>query len=274
MAIEKRKPSSSQIPVDDAQSPIPSKEISAPLPPELDFLASATRRTHLVTILLLILSVITVVLVAFAIPVTILASRNRPSGQTLAQTLSLFVGSDSCPKVKWARSLLQLVFNGFVTVILAGSNDLQQICTSPSHEEFIKDIKQRGERRFGTTSPFALFRSRSKRIFIWFALFITSVPIALFMNQIVGYARTLAIDDVPTIGAYYSTQMLTIPSNSFAEGNEECYRDLQAVFKGQSQKDNAFIQTITVILQSNSNGPVGNSIPITGTNPRWMKGDI
>lgn len=274
MAIEKRKPSSSQIPVDDAQSPIPSKEISAPLPPELDFLASATRRTHLVTILLLILSVITVVLVAFAIPVTILASRNRPSGQTLAQTLSLFVGSDSCPKVKWARSLLQLVFNGFVTVILAGSNDLQQICTSPSHEEFIKDIKQRGERRFGTTSPFALFRSRSKRIFIWFALFITSVPIALFMNQIVGYARTLAIDDVPTIGAYYSTQMLTIPSNSFAEGNEECYRDLQAVFKGQSQKDNAFIQTITVILQSNSNGPVGNSIPITGTNPPWMKGDI
>jgi hypothetical protein len=143
-----------------------------------------------INIICLVLFFLAIVITAFAVTVTALTAKFASSlSNTLSSVQSMAFTRGTCGG-RWTASkiVLQFLLNGLGTIILASSNYLQQICTSPTYDEVVSQFRKRGDRYFGSNSPFVLFRQGSSRAVIWFLLFITSLPVHVFMNEILGTA--------------------------------------------------------------------------------------
>ena len=139
--------------------------------------------------------IITYILVFFSIATAVLASivfvkTRRQSGSLLSvQSITLF--TDSCNSSLHTYNLLgHFIINGLGTIILASSNYLQQICSSPNFEHIKKRIENGKDLKFGSNSPGAVFRQSGSLSLLWLVMLITSLPLHIMINGILGYAVT------------------------------------------------------------------------------------
>jgi hypothetical protein len=90
----------------------------------------------------------------------------------------------SCGKAEIWNIAVTIIVNIFGTVVLAISNYLQQLCTSPSAEDIATEFEKKGDATFGANSPCRLFQRKDRRwvMLIWIVLLVTSLPIHLLLN--------------------------------------------------------------------------------------------
>jgi hypothetical protein len=116
-------------------------------------------------------------------------TRKHADGSAILQVESFPLTSGSCDSNLHTYNLIAHLFiNLLGTIILGSSNYLQQICTSPSVTGVTKQLKRHGDVKFGANSPSAVFRQRSTLTMLWLSLVITSLPIHIMLNGIMGYA--------------------------------------------------------------------------------------
>src|SRR5947207_3190923 len=75
------------------------------------------------------------------------------------------------------------------SIVLVSSNYLQEICSNPSFMEIRKGIEARKDLKFGSNSNavFSDGKSLSQRL-IWIMLVLTSLPVHIMINGIMGPA--------------------------------------------------------------------------------------
>ena len=136
---------------------------------------------------LLSLAVVTTAAACFVIALTV-----RQSGgfSSLPSIASLNLRSGSCNnELRYLNVGVHLLLNSFGTIILGSSNYLQQICASPDMEEIERRLESNGDISFGANSASSVFGQRSFSLkLIWLSFVLTSVPIHVMLNGIVGYA--------------------------------------------------------------------------------------
>jgi len=80
-----------------------------------------------------------------------------------------------------------VILNVLGTIILSGSNYLQQICTSPGFGELAPILTSNKSFTFGTNMPSRLLLRKGWKITIfWTILVLTSIPIHLLLNTIIA----------------------------------------------------------------------------------------
>ena len=140
---------------------------------------------------------VSVFLLLAAIPTLIYAlmvlikTRHKSDGAPLLSSQSIPLITASCDSNLSTYNLVaHLVINLLGTIVLACSNYLQQLAASPSFDDIKNRILAGKDVRFGTNSPSAVFRQRGWLIAFWFFLVLTSLPIHLLINGIIGEAIT------------------------------------------------------------------------------------
>jgi len=106
---------------------------------------------------------------------------------------SFVLASGECSYVGRLSDGLLLVVNIVGGVCLGISSYLQQLCTSPTHEDISTEMKVKGDINFGGNSPWSLFRRWRKGTVIcllWVFLVVTSLPAHLLLNGSIGIAPT------------------------------------------------------------------------------------
>jgi hypothetical protein len=128
---------------------------------------------------------------AFVIAATIaiqLTLSEDDSGSLLS-VASITLLSGSCGTRLHTINLgAHVLLNIIGTLILGSSNYLQQICTSPEFRDIAAEIGSTGDSYFGANSPSRLFRRWNSLTGIWVMLIMTSLPIHLMLNGIIGHA--------------------------------------------------------------------------------------
>jgi hypothetical protein len=105
------------------------------------------------------------------------------------QSITLFTGQ--CDSSLQTYNLVaHFLINGLGTIVLASSNYLQQICSSPSISEIAMRVGQGRDFQFGSNSPGSVFRQKFTLTLVWILLVLTSLPLHLMLNGIMGYAVT------------------------------------------------------------------------------------
>jgi hypothetical protein len=135
-------------------------------------------------------------LAAVAVTVTVIILTWRAAAATGESILSLGYASlkvrqGNCnTNLQTVNLAADFFINLFGTIILGSSNYVQQICTSPCLAEIAKQMDLRGDIYFGSNSPSAVMRQKSSLTFLWLSLVLTSIPIHIMLNGILGYAVT------------------------------------------------------------------------------------
>jgi hypothetical protein len=105
------------------------------------------------------------------------------------QSITLFTGQ--CDSSLQTYNLVaHFLINGLGTIVLASSNYLQQICSSPSISEIAMRVGQGRDFQFGSNSPGSVLRQKFTLALVWVLLVLTSLPLHLMLNGIMGYAVT------------------------------------------------------------------------------------
>ena len=106
---------------------------------------------------------------------------------------SFVLASGECNYVGRLSDGLLLLVNIIGGICLGISSYLQQLCTSPTHEDISSEMKVRGDVNFGGNCPgslFRRFRTRKLVCVLWVFLLITSLPAHLLLNGSIGIAPT------------------------------------------------------------------------------------
>jgi hypothetical protein len=187
--------------------------------------------------------------------VIILTRRNEASA-------SLKVRQGPCNTNLQAISLVAHFFiNLFGTIILGSSNYLQQICTSPSLTEITKQMKRRGDIYFGSNSPSSVMRQKNRSLtWLWLSLVLTSIPIHIMLNGIVGYAVT-PVEQVFGNAILASDFFAIIPSNWTNVSAAQCATSLlnSAVFVTD-------FNNVTIVLNDGVDRPLDYNDFFSGLN--------
>ena len=197
--------------------------------------------------------IISYILLAFALTfgitaaVAYKASYEEAAGNPITNITSLGLHDGTCDEGLHTYGLVAHFFiNVLGTIILASSNYLQQITTSPGIVDIAVQMRTRGDVYFGANSPSNVFRQGGTLLYLWLWLILTSVPIHLTLNGIVGYA----VFPFPPKGqAVLASQNLSIS----AAGNwsmitpDECIQDLYSALVYITDYDN-----ITVVVKNSS----------------------
>ena len=128
---------------------------------------------------------------AFVIAATIAIrlTLSEDNSGSLLSVASITLLSGSCGTRLHTINLgAHVLLNIIGTLILGSSNYLQQICTSPEFRDIAAEIGSTGDSFFGANSPSRLFRRRNSLTGIWAMLIMTSLPIHLMLNGIIGHA--------------------------------------------------------------------------------------
>lgn len=137
--------------------------------------------------ILLAIAVLALAASGFAIHTVLEGSPNA------ALTPSVVLMSGSCDHIDLWKGGIGLLVNIIAGVCLSISTYMQQLCTSPTHEDIAREMKEKGDVIFGANSPISLFyrfKRRKSICLLWIFLFITSIPIHLFANGSIGVAQT------------------------------------------------------------------------------------
>jgi hypothetical protein len=138
----------------------------------------------------------TITIFLFAVPTLIAAAyvllktRHKSDGHLLS-TQSIPVMTGLCNSNLSTYNLVaHFVINLIGTLILGCSNYLQHICASPNIFQIKKRLGRRKDIWFGTNSPTAVMHQRFGVILFWIFLVLTSLPLHVMINGIMGYAVT------------------------------------------------------------------------------------
>jgi hypothetical protein len=137
--------------------------------------------------------ILTYVLLFFAgvatLAATIVFLKTRHKSGSLLSNQSLTMLTDTCDSSLHSYNLLaNLLVNFIGTIIMASSNYLQQICASPTVEFIARELRRGKDWKFGSNSPRAVLRQTVSLSLFWLLLVLTSVPLHIMINGIVGYA--------------------------------------------------------------------------------------
>jgi hypothetical protein len=148
---------------------------------QIGYLSSARIITYVLAFFALLFSIAAVVVFTL--------TRKNAQGSAVLNVESIPLTTGSCDSNLHTYNLIAHLFiNLLGTIVLGSSNYLQQICTSTSVTEVAKQLKRHGDVKFGANSPSAVFRQRSTLTLLWLSLVITSLPIHIMLNGIMGYA--------------------------------------------------------------------------------------
>jgi hypothetical protein len=197
---------------------------------------------------------ISYLLVLFAIATAVLASivfiKTRHKTGSLLSNQSIHLFSDSCDSSLHLYNLLgHFIINFLGTIVLASSNFLQQICSSPSITEIADRIHAGKDLKFGSNSPAAVFRQKTSLSLLWLSLVLTSLPLHIMINGIMGYAVN-SID--AGCQAFYGPSNFTAPRGNWTTlSSDQCASLLQ-----QSVAYVTNFQNITIVVNSNAAAPL------------------
>jgi len=193
------------------------------------------------------LLVIAVSIITAACFVLIVTARLSGGISSLFSLASLKLRSGSCnTELRNINITIHLLINFFGTIVLGSSNYLQQICASPDLEEIERRLKAKGDLSFGANSASSVFGQRSFSLkVIWLSFVVTSVPIHVMLNGIVGYA-VHPVDDLSGQAGLLSQYPPT--ANQTTINAQECYNYLLSSSAYVTDYDN-----MTVILKSSDN---------------------
>lgn len=112
----------------------------------------------------------------------------------------VFLSSTCDSRISSYNFLSGLLINVIASIGLAASNYLQQICSSPSLSEIEKHLKAGRDVIFGSNSPLAVYRLKNTVLTVlWTSLILTSLPLHLLVNGVVGYAIYIVAADSSAI---------------------------------------------------------------------------
>ena len=152
---------------------------------------------YIISYFLIIIAVITSI---FAIIIGVLCyQKYKANSKKVVTSFPLLYNTCETSSLRWYVVASQLVLNVIGSILLASSNYLQQICTSPTISEILDEARAHRNVIFGSNSPVAMFRRKSNTRWVWISLVITSLPLHLLLNGITGYAihsRTRVITEV------------------------------------------------------------------------------
>lgn len=118
------------------------------------------------------------------IVIMVVMARN---GLNISSVPSLVIAEHQCTSLKTHKVIAHLLLNIIGALLLGASNFLQQICTSPTTTEVYRRLPQ-CDIKFGANMPGELFTRRGWcRKCVWILLILTSVPIHVVLNGIIGY---------------------------------------------------------------------------------------
>ena len=189
------------------------------------------------------LLLIAVSITAVACFVIILVARSGGIS-SLGSIASLKLQSGSCDtQLRRINIAIHLLINLFGTIVLGSSNYLQQVCSSPDIEEVERRLESNGDISFGANSASSVFSQRSFSLkLIWLSFVLTSVPIHVMINGIVGYA----VYPVRVTGrAGVLSEFPQVPANQTTIAAQECFNYLLSSIAYVTDYDN-----MTVILKS------------------------
>jgi hypothetical protein len=141
-------------------------------------LAGYVSSTFLITGFLAVVALITSVCAV----IVFLKTRHAPGSLLSNQSIPIFTGTCNSD-IRVYTILGNLAINSVGTIILASSNYLQQICSSPSFEHIEKSIKAGKDLKFGRNSPTAVLRQPWPLICLWIFLVLTSVPLHYCLTE-------------------------------------------------------------------------------------------
>ena len=178
--------------------------------------------------------IITYVLLFSAISVTALAAvvllfTIREVQGTLGSYATLIFVSSTCDTgLQTYNIIVHLFINLYGTIVLGASNYLQQTCASQNFREIETQMKIEGDVSFGSNSIYSIFkpwRSWTLKL-LWLSLVITSLPIHLFLNGVVGYAAKTTYVSSNDIDLYDPGSNITLVL-TLLEGSELdfCYSE-------------------------------------------------
>ena len=139
--------------------------------------------------ILLAIAVLALAASGFAIHTVVEGSPNA------ALTPSVVLMSGSCDHIDLWRGGIGLLVNIIAGVCLSISTYMQQLCTSPTHEDIAREMKERGDVIFGANSPISLFiASKDENLFVFCGFFsslhlyrFTYLRTALLVSHKPGY---------------------------------------------------------------------------------------
>lgn len=192
-------------------------------------------------------------LVLIAISITVAACyviilvRRSDNFTSLLEIASIKLRSGSCDtELRNLNIAIHLLINFFGTLVLGSSNYLQQICASPDLEEIERRLGSSGDVSFGANSASSVFGQRSFSLkLIWLSFVLTSVPIHVMLNGIVGYAVYPVTNLTGQAGL--SSEYPPLADQTLINA-QECYNYLLSSVAYVTNYDN-----MTVILESNAN---------------------
>ena len=171
---------------------------------------------------------ITYVLILFSLITTVGAfivffkTQHDTAGNSMlsVQSITLFTGA--CDTNLHIYNLIaHLLINFFGTIVLAASNYLQQLCSNLSITDISNRLDKYKDFKFGSNSPGNVFQQKFSLKLLWLLLVITSLPLHVLINGIIGYA----VSPIEASGrAVIPVQGVTppIPTNWSSLSSDQC----------------------------------------------------
>jgi hypothetical protein len=137
--------------------------------------------------------IITYLLIFFALSTAVVAAivfiKTRHKSGSLLSNQSITLFTDQCNSSLHTYNLIgHFIINFLGTIVLASSNYLQQICSSPTLDVIKKRIEKGKDLKFGSNSPSSVFSQKKTLTLLWLSLLLTSLPLHIMINGILGYA--------------------------------------------------------------------------------------
>jgi hypothetical protein len=132
--------------------------------------------------------VVAALTVAFTIVTIALIRRIMGPNMNLKIVPSLVIMDGNCSSLRIYNIIAHVILNAVGTVVLGASNYLQQICTSPTAKQVGHLLSTQGDIKFGSNMPVELFKRKGwKMKLFWVLLILTSIPVHVLINGVVGY---------------------------------------------------------------------------------------
>jgi hypothetical protein len=154
---------------------------------------SIRKHTYVATVRLLSYFLIfcaTSLLILSLIELVMIYRTSSSNGESIMSIASFKLFSGSCNSDLHNYAIgIHFVINLVGTLVLASSNYLQHICSSPDYSEIIRQMQERGDISFGANSFLSVIRQKSTSLkVLWFSLLLSSLPLHTMLNGILGYA--------------------------------------------------------------------------------------
>jgi hypothetical protein len=129
-------------------------------------------------------------ILVLGILVLVWTRKNSSHSWASSSSISLVRGSCESQALNAYNLVIHLFLNVLGTAILAMSNYIQQISTSPNAKDILKRVSTGKEVRFGSNMPSSLFFYNQKKTLVafWCVLVMMSLPIHLALNSATGFA--------------------------------------------------------------------------------------